>query len=122
MDALYYSLMAVDRAERGGMEVIPRQWKVLQTVREKFSCRTCKRNPRLRFCNNAFRFSQSPRIFFHITCALILSIHRLHSLLKSHCGRLESFVYAYFTYRLLYVLRTPFFIGMRMPAPRGSLL
>ena len=23
------------------LEVIPRQWKVIQTVREKFSCRTC---------------------------------------------------------------------------------
>jgi transposase len=24
------------------LEVIPRQWKVVQTVREKFSCRTCE--------------------------------------------------------------------------------
>ena len=24
------------------LEVIPRQWKVIQTVREKFSCRTCE--------------------------------------------------------------------------------
>ena len=25
------------------LEVIPRQWKVIQTVREKFSCRECER-------------------------------------------------------------------------------
>jgi transposase len=25
------------------MEVIPPQWKVVQTVREKFSCRECER-------------------------------------------------------------------------------
>jgi transposase len=25
------------------LEVIPRQWKVIQTVREKFSCRACER-------------------------------------------------------------------------------
>ncbi|MER8989471.1 IS66 family transposase zinc-finger binding domain-containing protein [Mesorhizobium sp. M0843] len=24
------------------LEVIPRQWKVIQTVREKFSCRNCE--------------------------------------------------------------------------------
>jgi len=24
------------------LEVIPRQWKVIQTVREKFTCRTCE--------------------------------------------------------------------------------
>src|SRR5216684_3312351 len=24
------------------LEVIPRQWKVIQTVREKFSCRSCE--------------------------------------------------------------------------------
>ncbi len=25
------------------LEVIPRRWKVIQTVREKFSCRDCER-------------------------------------------------------------------------------
>jgi transposase len=25
------------------LEVIPRQWKVIQTVREKFSCRSCEK-------------------------------------------------------------------------------
>jgi transposase len=25
------------------LEVIPRQWKVIQTVREKFSCRECEK-------------------------------------------------------------------------------
>src|SRR5207237_954035 len=25
------------------LEVVPRQWKVIQTVREKFSCRSCQR-------------------------------------------------------------------------------
>src|SRR5689334_14722096 len=25
------------------LEVVPRQWKVIQTVREKFSCRDCER-------------------------------------------------------------------------------
>lgn len=27
------------------LEVVPRQWKVIQTVREKFSCRDCERSP-----------------------------------------------------------------------------
>ena len=26
------------------LEVVPRQWKVIETVREKFSCRTCERS------------------------------------------------------------------------------
>ena len=30
-------------AEETGLEVIPRQWKVIQTVREKFSCRECEK-------------------------------------------------------------------------------
>jgi transposase len=25
------------------LEVIPRQWKVIQTVREKFTCRSCEK-------------------------------------------------------------------------------
>ena len=25
------------------LEVVPRQWKVIQTVREKFSCRSCEK-------------------------------------------------------------------------------
>jgi transposase len=24
------------------LEVVPRQWKVIQTVREKFTCRSCE--------------------------------------------------------------------------------
>src|SRR6185312_15391712 len=27
------------------LEVVPRQWKVIQTVREKFSCRRVRRSP-----------------------------------------------------------------------------
>ena len=31
------------RGSRGALEVIPRQWKVIQTVREKFTCRHCEK-------------------------------------------------------------------------------
>ena len=40
------------------LEVIPRQWKVIQTVREKFSCRDCENSPRscpTEWCSNVFR-------------------------------------------------------------------
>ena len=41
--------LRADREARRGrhckdaLEVIPRQWKVIQTVREKFTCRDCER-------------------------------------------------------------------------------
>ena len=28
------------------LEVVPRQWKVIQTIREKFTCRDCYESPR----------------------------------------------------------------------------
>jgi len=39
----YGSGGAIKRRETETLEVIPRQWKVLQTVREKFSCRSCEK-------------------------------------------------------------------------------
>jgi transposase len=45
--AMWYDLSDVKLAEALGditemLEVVPRRWKVIQTVRERFSCRQCE--------------------------------------------------------------------------------
>ena len=48
------------------LEVIPRQWKVIQTVREKFTCRTCESEGLPATGSRAARTSQPPAPFHAI--------------------------------------------------------
>ena len=43
------------------LEVVPRQWKVIQTVREKFTCRPARRSPSRRRRSMSFRAAMSGR-------------------------------------------------------------
>ena len=43
MNELCFGLAALGEDVTDTLEVIPRQWKVIQTVREKFTCRSCEK-------------------------------------------------------------------------------
>jgi zinc-finger binding domain of transposase IS66/Transposase C of IS166 homeodomain len=51
------------------LELVPRQWKVIQHVREKFVCRACERSPNRRLPRTQLRVDARGRSFLLMSCS-----------------------------------------------------